>query len=784
MFLRVFALLFVICCFACVSLGDVVLQGKEVTQDASMYSAREARSKHYEGLTVSRGNVYYRSLIRFDLWGLPSKKVKDVAIMLFHRRRYYDNPIRIQAYVVNESWVEKCVSWINRSQGKEWGTNAFGKRIVASFDISKDYGKGWIVLRSKRLTKLVNDWVSGEKQNHGLMLQAGFKFSGPTMRFFTSSDDRNRKRHPKLIVSYDGTIDLSRYGYISDEEMERARKKEEVSRELFFEQAEKAQYANKIFVWKIGPWEKLARYQLPKLTQRESFELRCRMLGDEYYVLSFAITNLSRKKKDVKIGIKGANEFSDAIRIRASYWVKSRPLSDLRGENLPVWVDDALPLIGRNGRLTFLEGQTRRIWLTINSGKMEAGNYQFEIEISRLDGRKLQVVPVRIEVLPLKLKRDSKLRVFTYAYLTRRSTSKYYELAVRDLKEHYQNTYVVNYYPSPKVDVDKAGNVIVRCDFSGMEDWLEQIKDARNVLFYWCWDCGASRPTFGGRLKWLSSEWKRALSLWMKDWYRYLHDKGFDYERVIMYPFDETYDNKILGRTEYQALGEIGEELHKIDSRIRVFADPVSFRKEDLPMYKRLADKVDVWSVNVSLLEKGDYEGWPHSFAEDEKKTLLEFFMRERDKGKCVWAYQCSGPMKGLDVNGYYRRFAWLCWYNGITGMGIWSYNDVRGKSSWDDYDSKSGGDYAMIYELRDAPKEIRRTGEILIPSRRWEMWRIGIQDYYLLQQIRQLFPEKQVELKEIAKDVIDKAANPKSYQVARRKLLKMLDVWEKQNEK
>lgn len=244
-----------------------------------------------------------------------------------------------------------------------------------------------------------------------------------------------------------------------------------------------------------------------------------------------------------------------------------------------------------------------------------------------------------------------------------------------------------------------------------------------------------------------------------------------------MYPFDETYDNKILGRTEYQALGEIADELHKINSHIRVFADPVSFRLEDLKAYKELADKIDVWSVSVNLLEKGDCEGWPHPFSAKEKKEVLRFFKKLQQRGKSVWAYQCGGPMKGLDVNGYYRKFAWLCWYNGITGMGIWSYNDIRGKSGWDDFDAKSGPDFTMIYELRDAPDEIKKFhhNEVLIPSRRWEIWRIAIQDYYLLEQVKKCYPNDEKVLNKIVSNVLNKPMSCSRYELARSNLLKML---------
>ena len=82
-------------------------------QDASIYSAPEAQSKNYDGITVSRANVVYRAMIKF----LPEdvSKIKDAAIMLFVETEYHNSGLKLEVYKLLADWREREVSWLNRT---------------------------------------------------------------------------------------------------------------------------------------------------------------------------------------------------------------------------------------------------------------------------------------------------------------------------------------------------------------------------------------------------------------------------------------------------------------------------------------------------------------------------------------------------------------------------------------------------------------------------------------------------------------------------------------------
>jgi len=801
-----------------------ILQGPEVCKDAHINAAHPRRNTGANStFGVHRSNVPIHGLIKFDLSKLPKDRaVKDVAVMLFMKNEYYGpscNPMVVEAYAVGADWREREVSWLNRTRDQKWqraGGDCDRKHLLATFDVPSFFGRGWILLKGRPLTRLVNLWIKGQKPNYGLILRAKSEPGGPSIKNFVSSDSREgqyQANKPKLIISYDEYINPADHGYISEAELARRPLRERLNRiadsakhpgaelkdkmESLAGEIERITAAGdarnktlekkldglridlmrelwpgkEIVVWPISPWEKLSQDQIPRAG---SAALSTRMLQNEYQELSLAVTNISNRDQTLDVGLSVLDDYpAEKLTLRASYWILGKAQSRLRGEDLPIWVDDVLPKLDHDKVLRLKAGQTRRLWLTVNSNDVKDGAYRFDLKIvsKTKTNEPIAEIPVQVQVLPVSLLKDKEVSVHTYAYLNRPSTAKHKAFAVKDLKEHYQNTFILNIVPTP--NTDKDGNIVDRPNYSPITEQLRLMRDAKMVIFYWH-EC--STPHFQAALPWMSAPYKKALRSWLTDWVKVLREEGFDYDRFAMYPFDETYDNPVKGgRPEYQALEEVAREIHKVDPRIQVFCNPVSCRPEDQEWLTKLSDDIAVWSVHRLMLEPGDHTtGWPHNFSEADKQRILrDFFAKEQESGKPVWAFQCRGRTKTQDVNAYYRRWPWQLWYAGLTGIGLWSYNDIRGQSGWHESD---GEDFSVIYELRDAPADIpRQPFEPILPSRRWQAWRAGIQDYFLLQQVKKSRPDLYPQMKQLAKDILQDPSNHAMYEQAREKLIDYL---------
>jgi hypothetical protein len=87
--------------------------------------------------------------------------------------------------------------------------------------------------------------------------------------------------------------------------------------------------------------------------------------------------------------------------------------------------------------------------------------------------------------------------------------------------------------------------------------------------------------------------------------------------------------------------------------------------------------------------------------------------------------YRClmSRNNSGVNIYEYYRLMGWYLMQNGFDTLGFWTYNAGAGGDEWDGTTgSASGG--TVVYQ---------KDGQ-LFSSRRWELFREGLDDYKLMQ--------------------------------------------------
>ncbi|MBU0606996.1 MAG: DUF4091 domain-containing protein, partial [Armatimonadetes bacterium] len=136
------------------------------------------------------------------------------------------------------------------------------------------------------------------------------------------------------------------------------------------------------------------------------------------------------------------------------------------------------------------------------------------------------------------------------------------------------------------------------------------------------------------------------------------------------------------------------------------------------PVLDKMAPVVDIWCPMLS---------WP-------KGELLQWFQDQSRKSGILWTYQVLS--KDADAFAAYRLSFWDCWRKGMTGQGFWDYADTaRENSNWTPY-PPGRTFYSVVYD--GDPEE-------LIPSRRWEAWREGTEDYTLLWLLKQQRPESKL---------------------------------------
>ncbi|XXX81988.1 DNRLRE domain-containing protein [Sorangium sp. So ce134] len=141
------------------------------------------------GVTLSTGTSAgggpRRSLLRFDLSGLPpGAEVVSASLSLSQTFKTVDSTVRVHR--VTSAWEESAVTWASFGE-------AFDPAVAASF--TSGGGSGF---RSSDIAELARAWVSGEAENHGVLLE-----EDPVQRTdFRSSEKSVVEERPKLELCY------------------------------------------------------------------------------------------------------------------------------------------------------------------------------------------------------------------------------------------------------------------------------------------------------------------------------------------------------------------------------------------------------------------------------------------------------------------------------------------------------------------------------------------------------------------------------------------------------
>ncbi|MFA6714388.1 MAG: glycoside hydrolase domain-containing protein [Victivallaceae bacterium] len=467
-------------------------------------------------------------------------------------------------------------------------------------------------------------------------------------------------------------------------------------------------------LWACTPYSGFSCYDLPTAYQPLK-QLKVSMAGNEYESLAFMITNTSDQNETFQITVPPILDTKGKelgkLTVRYAYFVLSAGKQKMFPSVLP-------SVAGTDNQFTIPKGQTGQVWLVIKTNKeISSGLYTYPITVEPVNKDiPKKTVSLKLSILPFSLPGKLNIDTCTYAYLVPPKADKcrghlwgVKDKAVDDLKAHYETHCVTHpyYMPVPKVK-KRNGKYIVEVDFSRFDQALELHKNARFYLFLWG---GGLRyfKNFGGTgYAYPGAEWKKLFSCWLKQWIEHIKEKGIGYDKFAMYPLDEKPAEK---------LAIAGKAIKEVDPNVKVYAT-LGFSYYTLEGLKKIAPYVDM--MCISTIAKGE---------------KLDFLKKA---GKHIWPENQPNPSKALSP--YAMRWTMWKWYDmGLNGCEAWAYNHASGPGSlWNDFDGICH-DENFVYDGAGAPF---KTTEAIVPSKQWEAWREGIQDWQYLKILEQLIKE------------------------------------------
>lgn len=479
----------------------------------------------------------------------------------------------------------------------------------------------------------------------------------------------------------------------------------------------------KLIAWRRDIWQDYAVAELPPVGAEAPASLDLVMGQDEYESGGFALTNASPGPIRIQAAITDLLGPDGRIPA-ATATLRIDAFSDaLDGRQHP----DALPLLDGDGAV-IEPGCTRQVWLTVRAEGQPAGTYRGSLALTWPGGSR--EVPVAIEVLGVALPSPLPLSTAAWSYLNFAPVKADTDAAIRDLAAHRITTTVLHPESLPSFAVAADGTVST-ADFTTFDRTVRRFQAVgirQFIFFNYFGDGGGLKSPLGCRtpvpagMQAGDPAWKQAMTAIIRSWTAHCLELGLGYNDFAFYPFDEPSDALIrLGQPVYAA-------IRAADPKARVFMTVV--HESTPPVLATVAGSVDVWCHHLNRNRAG---------LTPIPADKQAFYAARQQAGSGLWLYNAQEPDKSFPPLGHYRQLFWRAWAAGAVGAGVWNYADTgHGKftSAWTDLDG-TREDFSLVYDAATAPEGISRR-EAQIPSRRWEAFRDGIEDYAYLWQLRQ----------------------------------------------
>ncbi|MBL3618560.1 MAG: DNRLRE domain-containing protein [gamma proteobacterium endosymbiont of Lamellibrachia anaximandri] len=155
-------------------------------------------------VAAHQASAVRHALLRFNIGAIPAGAKVTSANLELHSNATSWASTTIDVHRLNNDWVEGIAiggtgpgaNWTERDSAVAWNSAGgdYETNSAASAVTSGDVG--WVTWD---VTDLVNDWVSGETPNYGLLLAPTVDYQGAE---FDSSDATDPTTHPKLTITY------------------------------------------------------------------------------------------------------------------------------------------------------------------------------------------------------------------------------------------------------------------------------------------------------------------------------------------------------------------------------------------------------------------------------------------------------------------------------------------------------------------------------------------------------------------------------------------------------
>ena len=460
-------------------------------------------------------------------------------------------------------------------------------------------------------------------------------------------------------------------------------------------------------IWTQDPWAPIFRDGEPMPQEPKQISSRIKLIGctNQYISGVFLISSLNDGYQN--FNVQSPNQVLDhkknplacRFELRVAGSIRSRkhgitigPLfreADFPEEDLLDYVPN-YESIKRFPDIELAPFETIPFWITVDATDLEPGIYTSTIVVS--GDHSSEKINVEIEILPIKISKESPLGVLVWAGVPNNELKEAY---MRDLVSHGANIFFGDF------SLVKLGSNFTIIGSSAFHSKAIGWQSPGNM-----------KKQFEKSRSFLERKLKNAVGYYAN----LAKEAGLDYHQWAIEVYDEPTDNSS------EVYAEIAKIIKEADPNVQVFANPAAH-----------------WERNSVTIEKTikvlePYVDFWFPFSGNFVRTDEDIFGYLKTLGKPIGYYSTPGIFSSKDENaafGYYRKAAMMAYHYDLDAFGFWAYNTYYG-SPWDDFDSIPGVDWpnaAIVYPGPKGP----------ITTRNWEAVREGIQDYKLVVVLEEL---------------------------------------------
>jgi len=437
-------------------------------------------------------------------------------------------------------------------------------------------------------------------------------------------------------------------------------------------------------VWQTNKWDPLQMLDEPPVSP-EPPRLAFAMMQHEVRAETLNLTNLSDHPLQLNIRVEGLPA--------ASYVVRQALWTAVRGAP-PM----ASALVDLSGPLTLESGLNRQLWLQLDSASLPAGDLTGSLRIDGAPNGAVSV-PISVHVSRLAMPQQRSLALGGWDYTNgphRGVTAENIDQVAGFLQSYGVDAPWATSSALPFGQHDATGTMTAPPPTTNLDAWLERWPGAR----YYCVFVATSENIAqqpGG---------ERKVADWIRFWTGHLTERGVDPGKLVLLLVDETRS------VEQDAIIVAwAKAIRAAAPEVKIFNDPIwqDPREATLAMYEA---SYFLCPNRVRWLEQPEaYEA---------------VFPGQREAGRTLMFYSCSGPVRRLDPYRYHLLQAWEAFRVGAVASMFWSFGDSGGGTAWNEYVT-AGNVYS--------PQMLGPDGAT--PAKHMEAIREGQQDYEYLVMLR-----------------------------------------------